>query len=148
MGIGNLYMMTSTERREQRLNISASLGLKTLSIDALCRDSPIAVHQERLRRHNIAYEGPEIEPARPWGVRHQFNIADTGYGMRGPASTTTAPKSEVGSIQPEDFDLERIFCRRGVEILHISGLLPPCRRRRGSILKARRGARLRNEDQL
>lgn len=123
VGIGNLYRMTSTSAESNVLNISASLGLKTLVLTRFVKDSPIAAFiKGDLRRRNIAYEGPEIEPDGPWGVRHQFNIADTGYGMRGPRVYNDRA-GEVGrGIRPEDFDLERIFCREGVEILHISGL--------------------------
>ena len=123
VGIGNLYRMTSTSAESNVLNISASLGLRTLVLTRFVKGSPIAAFiKGDLRRRNIAYEGPEIEPDGPWGVRHQFNIADTGYGMRGPRVYNDRA-GEVGrGIRSEDFDLERIFCRDGVEILHISGL--------------------------
>ena len=84
-GIGNLYTMTSTSAESNVLNVAASLGMRTKVLTRWVKDSPIAMFiKGDLRRRNIEYEGPEIAPDGPWGCRHQFNIADTGYGMRGP----------------------------------------------------------------
>ena len=59
----------------------------------------------------------------PWGYRHQFNIADSGYGMRGPRVTNDRA-GEVGrTLNVKDFDLDRIFGEEGVEMLHMSGLI-------------------------
>ena len=123
VGIGNLYRMTSTSAESNVLNISASLGLRTMVLTRFVKGSPIAAFiKGDLRRRDIAYEGPEIEPDGPWGVRHQFNIADTGYGMRGPRVYNDRA-GEVGrAICAEDFDLERIFRDEGAEIIHFSGL--------------------------
>ncbi len=69
------------------------------------------------------YEGPEIEPDGPWGVRHQINIADSGYGSRGPRVYNDRA-GEVGRLlKVEDFDLENIFKTEGVQIVHLSGLI-------------------------
>lgn len=63
------------------------------------------------------------------GYRHQFNIADSGFGMRGPRVHNDRA-GEVGrTLDVKDFDLERIFGQEGVAILHVSGLiaaLSPC----------------------
>ena len=92
------------------LNVSASLGLSVKALTRFVKGSPIARYiQGELRRRNIAYEGPEIEPDGPWGVRHQFNIADAGYGPRGPRVYNDRA-GEVGrTVCAEDFDLDRIF---------------------------------------
>ena len=37
-----------------------------------------------LRKRNMAYEGPDLDQGDAWGYRHQFNIADSGYGGRAP----------------------------------------------------------------
>lgn len=123
VGNGNLYIMQSTSAESNVLNVSAALGLRTLVLSRFVKDSPIAAFiKGDLRRRNILYEGPEVAQEGPWGVRHQFNIADTGYGMRGPRVYNDRA-GEVGrDICPEDFDLERIFNREGAEILHLSGL--------------------------
>ena len=122
-GIGNLYTMTSTSAESNVLNVAASLGMRTKVLTRWVKDSPIAMFiKGDLRRRNIEYEGPEIAPDGPWGCRHQFNIADTGYGMRGPRVYNDRA-GEVGrGISAEDFDLDRIFGEEGVEIVHMSGL--------------------------
>ncbi len=123
VGTGNMYMMYSTSAESNVLNVAASLGLTTKVLTRFVKDSPIAAFiKGDLRRRNILYEGPDIAPDGPWGVRHQFNIADTGYGMRGPRVYNDRA-GEVGrTICEDDFDLDRIFREEGVEIVHFSGL--------------------------
>jgi 2-dehydro-3-deoxygluconokinase len=59
----------------------------------------------------------------PWGFRHQINIADSGYGTRGPRVLNDRA-GEVGrTLNVSDFDLDRIFNKEGVQILHLSGLI-------------------------
>lgn len=122
-GLHALYTMQSTSAESNVLNVAASLGMNTRVLTRFVEGSPIARFiKADLRRRNIAYEGPEIQPDGPWGVRHQFNIADAGYGLRGP-QVYNDRAGEVGrTICPEDFDLERIFGQEGVEIVHVSGL--------------------------
>jgi 2-dehydro-3-deoxygluconokinase len=56
-------------------------------------------------------------------VRHQFNIADAGFGARGPRVYNDRA-GEVGrTICVSDFDFERIFEKDGCRILHLSGLI-------------------------
>ena len=71
----------------------------------------------------MEYEGKEVEQGGPWGYRHQFNIADSGYGPRGPIVHNDRA-GEVGrTLSAKDFDLPRIFGREGVQIVHLSGLI-------------------------
>jgi 2-dehydro-3-deoxygluconokinase len=71
----------------------------------------------------MAYEGKEVEQGGPWGYRHQFNIADSGCGSRGPRVHNDRA-GEVGrTLNVKDFDLERLFGREGVQIVHLSGLI-------------------------
>ena len=123
VGVGNLYTMTSTSAESNVLNVAASLGKRTLVLTRFVKDSPIAQFiKNDLRRRNIEYVGPDIEQKNPWDCRHQFNIADTGYGMRGPRVYNDRA-GEVGrGICAEDFDLKHIFEEEGVEIIHMSGL--------------------------
>ena len=123
VGIGNQFTMTSTSAESNVLNVAASLGMRTKVLTRWVKDSPVAAFiKGDLRRRNIEYEGPEIVQEGPWGCRHQFNIADTGYGMRGPRVYNDRA-GEVGrDIAASDFDLERIFLEEGVEIVHMSGL--------------------------
>ena len=86
--------------------------------------SPIAVYiKAQLRARNICFEGPDVPQGGPWGFRHQFNIADSGFGLRAPRVWNDRA-GEIGrTICPEDFDVERIFGAEGVDILHLSGLI-------------------------
>ena len=122
-GFGSMYIMHSTSAESNVLNVAASLGLRTKVLTRFVKDSPIAAFiKGDLRRRNIEFEGPDIVQDGPWGYRHQFNIADTGYGMRGPRVYNDRA-GEVGrTICAEDFDLDRIFRQEGAEIIHMSGL--------------------------
>lgn len=123
VGIGNHYVMHSTSAESNVLNVSASLGLKTKVLTAFVKDSPIADFIKRdLGRRFIAFEGPEIDQNGPWGHRHQFNIADAGFGVRGPRVHNDRA-GEVGrTLKVEDFDVDRLFKRDGVRMMHMSGL--------------------------
>lgn len=120
----SLYEMQATSAESNVLNVSSSLGLTTKVLTKFVAGSPISAFiKGEMRKRNIECEGPEVEPDGPWGVRHQFNIADSGYGGRGPRVYNDRA-GEVGrTLAPEDFDLERIFVREGVGILHLSGLI-------------------------
>jgi len=123
VGIGNHYTMQATSAESNVLNVSASLGLNTKVLTAFVAGSPIAAFiKGELRRRNIWFEGPEVEQGGPWGYRHQFNIADTGFGMRGPRVHNDRA-GEVGrTLKVEDIDLEKIFKTEGARLMHISGL--------------------------
>lgn len=118
------YLMRATSAESNVLNVAASLGMRTKVLTAFVQGSPIADFiKADLRFRNIAYEGPEVRQEGPWGYRHQFNVADSGFGMRG-ARVYNDRAGEVGrTLDSKDFDLERIFQREGVQILHISGLI-------------------------
>ena len=88
------------------------------------KGSPIARFiKDNLASRHMDYEGPEVEQGGPWGYRHQFNLADSGYGSRGPRVHNDRA-GEVGrTLNVKDFDLERIFGKEGVQIVHLSGLI-------------------------
>lgn len=118
------FEMQVTSAESNVLAVSASLGLSTKVLTTFVKDSPIAslIKNDLARRH-IAFEGAEVEQGGPWGYRHQFNIADCGFGMRGPRVHNDRA-GEVGlTLNSKDFDLKRIFVDEGVRILHISGLI-------------------------
>ena len=123
VGIGNTYVMHSTSAESNVLSVAAALGLRTKVLTRFVSSSPIAAFiKGDLRRRSIEYEGPDIPQGGPWGYRHQFNIADAGYGLRGPRVYNDRA-GEIGrTICEQDFDLDRIFCDEGAEILHLSGL--------------------------
>ncbi|MBQ8897325.1 MAG: sugar kinase [Clostridia bacterium] len=117
------FTMQATSAESNVLNISASLGLRTKVLTAFVAESPIALFiKGDLRRRNIEYEGRDVPQGGPWGYRHQFNIADSGFGTRGPRVHNDRA-GEVGrTISAADFDLDKLFAKEGVKILHLSGL--------------------------
>lgn len=118
------FYLQATSAETNVLNIASSLGMPCLALTKFVEGSPIAEFiKSKLRARNISYEGLEVPQGGPWGYRHQFNIADSGFGMRAPRVWNDRA-GEVGrTMTPEDFDLERIFKEEGVGILHISGLI-------------------------
>lgn len=120
----NQFYLQSTSAESNVLNIASSLGHECLVLTNFVAESPVAAFiKAQLRSRNIAYEGKELPQGGPWGYRHQFNIADSGFGLRAPRVWNDRA-GEVGRIlSADDFDIERIFGREGVSILHLSGLI-------------------------
>lgn len=118
------FHMQATSAETNVASISSYLGLPVKVLTTFVKDSPIAqfIKSNLLSRH-MTYEGPEVPQGNPWGYRHQFNIADSGFGTRGPRVMNDRA-GEVGrTLNVKDFDLERIFGKEGVQILHLSGLI-------------------------
>lgn len=120
----NMFYMQATSAETNVLNISSSLGYKCLALTKFVKDSPISSFiQAELRKRNIDYVGREVEQGGPWGYRHQFNIADSGFGVKA-ARVWNDRSGEVGrTLDIKDFDTKQIFEKDGVAILHISGLI-------------------------
>lgn len=120
----NHFYLQTTSAETNVLNITSSLGQECLALTKFVKGSPIAAFiKSQLRARNIAYEGAEVDQGGPWGFRHQFNIADSGYGLRAPRVWNDRA-GEVGrTLDISEFDLDRIFGQEGVGILHLSGLI-------------------------
>lgn len=120
----NMYMMQATSAETNVVTISSMLGLTGKVLTAFVKGSPIAKFlKSDLKSRHLDYEGPEVDQGGPWGYRHQFNIADSGYGSRGPRVHNDRA-GEVGrNLNVKDFDLDRIFGEEGVQIIHLSGLI-------------------------
>jgi len=118
------FFMQATSAETNVASIPAYLGLPVKVLTTFVKDSPIARFiKDNLAGRHMAYEGKEVEPGGPWGFRHQFNIADSGYGSRGPRVQNDRA-GEVGrTLNVKDFDLDRIFGKEGVQIVHLSGLI-------------------------
>ena len=118
------FYLQATSAESNVLNIASSLGRECLVLTKFVKGSPLAAFiQAQLRARNIRYEGIEVDQGGPWGYRHQFNIADSGFGLRAPRVWNDRA-GEVGrTLDASEFDLERIFGEEGVAILHISGLI-------------------------
>ncbi len=122
--ISHEFYMQATSAETNVATIPASLGLPVKVLTTFVEDSPIAAFiKSDLRSRNMDFEGKDVPQGGPWGYRHQFNIADSGFGLRGPRVQNDRA-GEVGrTLKTEDFDLQRIFGEEGVEILHLSGLI-------------------------
>jgi 2-dehydro-3-deoxygluconokinase len=120
----HLYEMQATSAETNVASISSFLGLPVKVLTTFVKDSPIAqLIKSDLKSRHMDYEGPEVAQGDPWGYRHQFNIADSGFGSRGPRVLNDRA-GEVGrTLNVKDFDLDRLFAKEGVQILHLSGLI-------------------------
>jgi len=120
----NELFMQATSAESNVASVASYLGLPVKVLTTFVKGSPIAqfIKDNLLSRH-IAYEGVDVEQGGPWGYRHQINIADSGYGSRGPRVWNDRA-GEVGrTLNVKDFDLDRLFNKEGVQILHLSGLI-------------------------
>lgn len=118
------FNMQATSAETNVASISSYLGLPVKVLTSFVKDSPIASFiKSNLKARHMDYEGPEVEQGGPWGYRHQFNIADSGYGSRGPRVHNDRA-GEIGrTLNVKDFNLERIFGEEGVQVVHLSGLI-------------------------
>lgn len=118
------FIMEATSAETNVASIPAFLGLPVKILTTFVKGSPIArLIKDDLARRHMDYEGKDVEQGGPWGYRHQFNIADSGYGSRGPRVQNDRA-GEVGrTLNVKDFDLDRLFAKEGVQILHLSGLI-------------------------
>jgi 2-dehydro-3-deoxygluconokinase len=120
----DLFHMQATSAETNVASVVSYLGMPVKVLTTFVKDSPIARFiKDNLAGRHMAYEGKEVEQGDPWGYRHQFNIADSGFGSRGPRVQNDRA-GEVGrTLNVKDFDLNRIFGTEGVRILHLSGLI-------------------------
>ena len=120
----SLFTLQATSAETNVASIASYLGLPVKILTTIVKDSPISqIIKDNLASRHMLYEGKEVEQGGPWGYRHQFNIADSGYGSRGPRVHNDRA-GEVGrTLNVQDFDLDRIFGREGVQIVHLSGLV-------------------------
>ncbi|HOK96355.1 MAG TPA: sugar kinase [Anaerohalosphaeraceae bacterium] len=124
MHCGRTLLMQATSAETNVASVSSYLGLPVKVLTTFVKDSPIArfIKDDLASRH-IVYEGKEVPQGGPWGYRHQFNLADCGFGSRGPRVHNDRA-GEVGrTLNVKDFDLQRLFGKEGVQIVHLSGLI-------------------------
>ena len=120
----DMFKMQVTSAETNVASIASVLGLPVKVLTAFVKDSPVArMIKDNLAGRHMDYEGPEIEQGGPWGYRHQFNLADSGFGSRGPRVQNDRA-GEVGRLlDVKYFDLDRIFGKEGVQFVHLSGLV-------------------------
>jgi 2-dehydro-3-deoxygluconokinase len=118
------FKMQVTSAESNVASVSSFLGLPVKVLTTFVKVSPIArLIKDNLASRHMDVEGKEMDQGGPWGYRHQINIADSGTGSRGPRVYNDRT-GEVGrTLNVKDFDLERIFNKEGVQILHLSGLI-------------------------
>ena len=120
----NEFTMQVTSAESNVITPLASLGKKVRVLTNFVKGSPIArmIKDDLMRRH-ISYDGPSVDQEGPWGYRHQINIADSGYGHRGPMVQNDRT-GEVGrELDLSNFDLTTLFKDEGVRLMHLSGLI-------------------------
>jgi 2-dehydro-3-deoxygluconokinase len=124
MHCGELLTMQATSAESNVASVASYLGLPVKVLTTFVKGSPIARFiQNNLASRHMDYEGPELEQGGPWGFRHQINLADSGYGSRGPRVFNDRA-GEVGrTLNVKDFDLDRLFGGEGVQFVHLSGLI-------------------------
>jgi len=120
----NVFLLQATSAETNVATVSAGLGLPVKVLTTFVQDSPIARFiKDHLGARGLAYEGPDVPQGGPWGYRHQFNIADSGFGTRGPRVHNDRA-GEVGrTLNVKQFDLDRLFGAEGVRLIHLSGLI-------------------------
>jgi len=124
MHCSDTFTMQATSAESNVASVSSYLGLKVKVLTTFVKDSPIArfIRDDLAGRH-MDYEGKQVPQGGPWGYRHQFNLADSGSGSRGPRVHNDRA-GEVGrTLNVKDFDLDRIFGADGAQVLHMSGLI-------------------------
>jgi len=116
--------MQVTSAETNVASVSSYLGLPVKVLTTFVKGSPISsMIKSDLKNRHMDYEGKDVLQGGPWGYRHQINIADCGFGLRGPRVQNDRA-GEVGrTLSVKDFDLKRIFNIEGVQILHLSGLV-------------------------
>jgi 2-dehydro-3-deoxygluconokinase len=124
MHVGGTMQMQVTSAETNVASVSSFLGLPVKVLTTFVKDSPIArLIKDDLASRHMDYEGVDVDQGGPWGYRHQFNLADSGTGSRGPRVHNDRA-GEVGrTLNVKDFDLERIFGEEGVQVVHLSGLV-------------------------
>ncbi len=119
-----LMSLQVTSAETNVASVASYLGMPVKVLTKFVKGSPISrMIKDDLAGRHMSCEGLDVEQGGPWGFRHQFNLADDGYGPRGPRVHNDRA-GEVGrTLSAKDFDLERIFGREGVRIVHLSGLI-------------------------
>jgi len=126
------FIMQVTSAESNAASVLSYLGLPVKVLTAFVQGSPISqIIKQNLSSRNISYDGKDFPQGGPWGLRHQFNITDSGYGVRGPRVFNDRA-GEVGRmLNVRDFDLDGLFVKDGAGILHISGLIAALSRETG-----------------
>ena len=121
----NRFMLQATSAETNVLNVTSSLGPECLVLTRFVEGSPMAAFiKSQLRARNIAYVGPDVPQGGPWGYRHQFNIADSGFGLRAPRVWNDRA-GEIGrTLDAKDYDTAKLFGKDGNISRKANGKMP------------------------
>ncbi len=122
--VADRFTLQVTSAESNVGSIASHLGLPVLIMTNFVEGSPISqIIKSNLLSRRMDYVGPDVPQGDAWGYRHQFNIADSGYGNRG-ARVWNDRAGEVGrTLNVKDFDMDKIFADEGAKIVHMSGLI-------------------------
>lgn len=116
--------LQATSAESNVLSIPAALGLPVKALAKFIVGDPLS---EFIRRdiisRGIACSDVYEKCSDPWGSRHPSNLAECGFGLRGPRVDNDRAEEIGRTIKAEDFSPDELFGKEGVEILHISGLI-------------------------
>lgn len=118
------FFLQATSAESNTLSIPASLGLPVKALAKFVKGDPVSA----FIRHDMQSRGITCadileERTDPWGFRHPCNIAECGFGLRGPRVSNDRA-GEIGrTISADDFETDKLFGEEGVAILHVSGLI-------------------------
>ena len=118
------FKMQATSAESNVASVASYLGLPVKVLTAFVKGSPVSHFiKDNIKSRRMDVEGPEFQQGGPWGYRHQINMADSGWGSRGPRVQNDRA-GEVGrELSVDHFDLDRIFAKEGTAIVHLSGLI-------------------------
>lgn len=124
MHTADLLRIQVTSAETNVASVASFLGMPVKVLTKFVSGSPVSrLIRDNLASRHMTVEGPEIPQGDPWGYRHQFNLADSGCGSRGPRVHNDRA-GEVGrTLRADEFDLQRIFATEGVQVVHLSGLI-------------------------
>ena len=122
--LGAQFFLQATSAETNVASVVSFLGEPAKVLTAFVEGSPIsALIKADLRKRGMTYEGKDFPQGDAWGYRHQFNIADSGFGGRAPRVWNDR-SGEVGrELSVDQFDLDQLFRVEGVKVLHLSGLI-------------------------
>ena len=120
-------------------SIASYLGLPVKVLTTFVEGSPFSQFIKRnLRSRGMDFEGPDVPQGGPWGYRHQINVADSGYGSRGPRVGSEGRAVRIGgdadlagnAVEDDkvfrfDFEPEARLPDHGTERLAGDGVLQP-----------------------
>ena len=101
------FTMTASSAESNVGSVSSYLGLPVKILTAFVKGSPVSRFiKDNLASRHMDYEGPEVAQGGPWGYRHQINMADTGYGSRGPRVHNDRAGGVGLTLNAGDFDFQ------------------------------------------